>query len=60
MWLPFGGSWGVSQHSGYYFWEPYNQDCNIVGSILGSPHLGKIPCKFYKGTQVVQADSEPL
>ena len=25
------------------FWGPYNKDCGILGSILGSPYFGKLP-----------------
>ena len=28
---------------GYLFGVPHNQDYNILGSILGSPYLGKLP-----------------
>ena len=34
---------GVSQTQGYHFGGPYNKNYNIVGSILGSPYLGKLP-----------------
>ena len=34
---------GVSQNKGYHFGAPYNKDSSILGSILGSPHLGKLP-----------------
>ena len=33
----------VSQNSGYLFGGPYNQDYDILGSILGSPYFGKLP-----------------
>ena len=28
---------------------PYNKDYSILGSILGSPYLGKLPYKRYRG-----------
>ena len=28
---------------GVSFWGPYNKDYSILGSILGSPFLGKLP-----------------
>ena len=31
----------VSQNSGYLFGGPHNKDYGILGSILGSPFLGK-------------------
>ena len=34
---------GVSQNYGYLSGGPYNKDYNILGSILGSPYLGKLP-----------------
>ena len=29
---------------GVPFWGPYNENCSILGSILGSLYLGKLPC----------------
>ena len=34
---------GVSQNSGYLFGGPHNKDYSILGSILGSLYLGKLP-----------------
>ena len=34
---------GVSQNYGYHFGGTNNKDYNILGSILGSPYLGKLP-----------------
>ena len=34
---------GVSQNWRYLFGRPYNKDYSIFGSILGSPHFGKLP-----------------
>ena len=34
---------GVSQIRGTLFRVPYNKDYSILGSTLGSPHLGKLP-----------------
>ena len=34
---------GVSQNYGYLLWGPHNKDYSILGSILGSPYLGKLP-----------------
>ena len=28
---------------GILFWGPYAKDCNILGSIFGSPSSGKLP-----------------
>ena len=28
---------------GYFFGGPYKTEVNILGSILGSPHFGKLP-----------------
>ena len=33
----------VSQDWGYLFRGPYSKDYIIFGSILGSPHFGKLP-----------------
>ena len=37
---------GVSQNQGYHFGGPYNKDYSILGSILGSPYFGKLPCRI--------------
>ena len=34
---------GVSQNQGYHFGGPNSKDYSILGSILGSPYLGKLP-----------------
>ena len=34
---------GGSQNQGYHFGGPSNKDYNILGSILGSPYVGKLP-----------------
>ena len=34
---------GVSQNEGYLFGGPYNKDYGILGCILASPYLGKLP-----------------
>ena len=34
---------GVSQNQGYLFGGPFSKDCSILGSMLGSPYLGKLP-----------------
>ena len=36
----------VSGNQGYHFQGPYNKDFSILGSILGSPYLGKLPYRF--------------
>ena len=33
----------VSQNYGYLFRDPHDKDFSILGSILGSPYLGKLP-----------------
>ena len=33
----------VSQNYGYFFGGPDNKDHRILGSMLGSPYLGKLP-----------------
>ena len=38
---------GVSQFRGTLFRGPYNKDYSILGSILGSPDFGKLPCGSY-------------
>ena len=37
---------GISQNSGYHFGGPYNKDYSVLGSILGSPYLWKLPDRF--------------
>ena len=34
---------GVSQNMGCLLGGPHNKDYSILGSILGSPYLGKLP-----------------
>ena len=34
---------GVSSNERYFFGVPYNKDHGILGSILGSAYLGKLP-----------------
>ena len=34
---------GASQNWGYHFRSPNNKDYSVLGSILGSPYLGKLP-----------------
>ena len=43
--LPSGSylSCGGFPKIGVPFWGPHNKDYNILGSILGSPHFGKLP-----------------
>ena len=36
---------GVSQNYGSLFGGPYNKDSSILGSILGSPYFGELPCQ---------------
>ena len=35
--------WGFPKIRGTLFGDPYNKDYNILGSILGSPYLRKLP-----------------
>ena len=41
--LGFRYSWGFPKIRGTLFESPNNKDCNILGSILGSPYFGKLP-----------------
>ena len=43
--VPFGSF----PKSGVPFWGPLNKDYSILGSILGSPDLGKLPFKDFEG-----------
>ena len=36
-------TWGFLKIGGYPFGGPHNKDYNILGSILGSHYLGKLP-----------------
>ena len=36
---------GISQNWGYLFGGPNNKDYSILGTILGSLYLGKLPCR---------------
>ena len=35
--------WGFPKNYGYLFGGPIKKDYSILGSILGSPHFGKLP-----------------
>ena len=39
---------GFPKVEGYPFGGPNNKDYSILGSILGSPHLGKLPYKAHR------------
>ena len=39
--------WGFPNIRGTFLGGPYNKDCSIWGSMLGHPHLGKLPCSFF-------------
>ena len=43
---------GVSLNEGYLFGGPYSKDRSILGSILGSPYLGKLPFASLSRLQV--------
>ena len=43
-----GEDMGVSQNQGYLLRGPHNKDYSILGSILGSPELGKLPYAPFK------------
>ena len=36
--------WEFPKIRGALFGDPYNKDYSILGSILGSPYFGKLPC----------------
>ena len=36
--------WGFIKIRGTLFRGPYNKDYSILGSILGFPYFGKLPC----------------
>ena len=38
--------WGFPKIRGTLLGVPYNKDYSILGSILGSPYLGKLPCRW--------------
>ena len=40
---------GVSQNLGYHFGGLNNRHYSILGSILGSPHFGKLPYIYIYG-----------
>ena len=40
---PLAKIWGFPKIRGYHFGGPHNKDYNILGSILGSPNVGKLP-----------------
>ena len=44
---------GVSQNWGYHFRGPHNKDYSILGSILGSPHFGKLPFHNSRGNEKI-------
>ena len=40
-----GFIWGFPEIRGTLFGGPHNKDYSILGSILGSPNFGKLPCR---------------
>ena len=36
--------WVVAYNQGYLFGGPHNKDHSLLGSILGSPYFGNLPC----------------
>ena len=50
----------VSQKQGYLFGDPHNKDHSILGSILGSPYLGKVPYHENMWGTILQANSHLL
>ena len=38
--------WGFPKIRGTFFGGSHNKDYSILGSILGSPYFGKLPCRF--------------
>ena len=53
---------GVSQNEGYLFLGvPYNKDYGSLGSMLGSPYLGKLPyCQGEDPPQLRALQQHPL
>ena len=45
--LPLRNLNGGLPKLGVPFWGSYNKDSSILGSILGSPYLGKLPNQVY-------------
>ena len=44
---------GVSQTNGYHFGGPNNKDYSILGSMFGSPYLGKLPYRSFLGYMLI-------
>ena len=42
--LKKGTMWGFPKIRGTLIGGPHNKDYSILGSILGSPNFGKLPC----------------
>ena len=58
----YGRHMVVSPNYGYHVGGPYNKDCSILGSILGSPYFGKLPYSrgFYVCLREVSATGTVL
>ena len=39
-----GSMLGFPKIRGTFFGDPYKKDFDVLGSILGSPYFGKVPC----------------
>ena len=42
----YHNKWEFPKIRGTFFGGPYNKDYGILGSISGSPYLGKLPSKY--------------
>ena len=51
MWTEASGDlyMGVSHKKGFHFGVPFNQDYGKLGSIFGSPYIGKLPYEVLQG-----------
>ena len=45
-WVAVKEFWWIPKIRGTFFGGPYSKDYSILGSILGSPYLGKLPFKI--------------
>ena len=48
--------WVVPKIRGTIFGDPHNKDYSILGSILGSPYLGKLPYTWLPRVRYLQGD----
>ena len=56
----YRGTWGFPEIKGTFWGDPCSKDSSILGSILGSPYVGKLPHRISVIISVIIFGSETL